>query len=177
MDQRLELDQATYEQRMYWDEFVQLKADACYIREYRNALNGWVTSTATIRAVASSGGIAAWVIWQRYAFLWASIIALSQLADALKDVFPFQKRRTALSRWVRQLDRMFVVAQRDWDAIAHGRCRDEQISKLLHQLRSREQRLQAKYVPDGLARNDSAFQRAEAEAVRYFALRYGSIEE
>jgi hypothetical protein len=178
MDQSgVEQDQPSYEQQMYWQEFVQLKADACYIRDYRNSLSRWVTATATIRAIASSGSIAAWVIWRQYAFIWGSIIALSQVTDALKDVFPFYKRRAALSRWVRQLDRMFVFAQRDWEDIAGGRCTQQQIRKLLHQLRSRKQRLEAKSIPDGLVPKELFLQNAEAEAVRYFTSFYGSIEE
>jgi len=173
----VETDQPSYEQQMYWQEFVQLKADAFYIREYRNSLSRWVTATAVIRAVASSGSIAAWVIWKRFAFIWAAIIALSQLADVLKDVFPFYKRRAALSRWVRQLDRMFVFAQRDWEDIAGGRCTEQQIRKLLHQLRSRKQTLESKCIPNGLSRKPDILQIAEAEAIRYFTSRYGSIEE
>lgn len=169
MDQPgVEQEQPSYEQRMYWQEFVKLKSDAYYVRDYRNSLGRWVTATATIRAIASSGSIAAWVIWRRYAFIWASIIALSQLADALKDVFPFYKRRAALSRWVRQLDRMFVFAQRDWEDIAGSRCTEQQIRKLLHQLRSRKQKLEAKSIPDGLTRKESILQDAEAEAVGLF---------
>ena len=178
MDQpEIEADQPSYEQQMYWQEFVQLKADAFYIRDYRNSLSRWVTTTAIIRATASSGSIGAWVIWRRYSFVWAAIITLSQVTDALKNVFPFYKRRAALSRWVRQPDRMFVFAQRDWEDIAGGRCTEQQIRKLLHQLRSRKQALEAKCIPDGLNPKNLLLQTAESEAIRYFTSRYGSMEE
>ena len=33
------------EQQNYWQEFVQLKVDTCYVRDYRNYLGKWVTVT------------------------------------------------------------------------------------------------------------------------------------
>lgn len=90
------LEEPSREQLIYWQEFVQLKADTCYVRDYRNYLGKWVTVTSTIRAIASMGGIAGWLIWKQYAWVWACIVAASQFIDALKNVFPFYKRRGAL---------------------------------------------------------------------------------
>jgi hypothetical protein len=139
-------EEPSYEQQIYWQEFVQLKADACYVRDYRNALGRWVTGVAAVRAIASAGGIAAWAIWKQYAYVWACIIAVSQVVDALKNVFPFYKRREALSRWSRTLSRLFVEAQRDWDAISGGEVTDARIRKMSHQLRSKKQQAEAKYI-------------------------------
>ena len=171
-----EPEKPSSEQQAYLQEFLQLKIDACYIRDYRNGFNRWITAAATIRAIASSGSIALWAIWQKHAMVWGSIIAASQIADALKDAFPFAKRRRALSAWVRQLDRLFVFAQRDWENIVGGRCTNSQIRKLLHQLRSRTQRLEAKFVPDGLPRDHELFRRAEEEAFLFFS-RYYNLHE
>ncbi len=169
-------EQPSPEQRDYFQEFLQLKIDACYIRDYRNGFNRWVTTTASVRAVAASGSIAIWAVWQRHAIVWASIVAASQLADALKDVFPFAKRRKALSSWVRQLDRLFVLAQRDWADIAGGRCTNAQIDKRLHALRSRKQQLEGKFIPEGLVRRQRLLEAAEFEAIAFFDSRYNVNE-
>ena len=169
-------EQPSPEQYEYLLEFLQLKIDTCYIRDYRNGFNRWITSTGIVRAVAASSSIALWAVWQKYAFLWASIIAASQLADALRDVFPFVKRRKALSAWVRQLNRLFILAQRDWAAIAGGRCTEKQLRKLLHTLRSRKQALESRYVPDGLVKKHKLFEAAEHEAVAYFESRYNMVQ-
>jgi hypothetical protein len=76
---------------------IELKVAAAYIRLYRDDLGMWVTRLGILKAIASNGGIAAWVVWREYAFLWAAIIAASQLADALKEVFPFTKTHKAAS--------------------------------------------------------------------------------
>ena len=48
---------------------IELRVAAGYIRRYRDDLGKKVTALATLKAIASSGGIAAWVIWKEYAFL------------------------------------------------------------------------------------------------------------
>jgi len=170
-------DGPSHEQQVYWQELVQLKADSFYVRDYRNGLNRWVTGVATIRAIASTGGIAAWLVWKKYAWVWACIVAASQIVDALKGVFPFYKRRGALSRWLRSLNRLFVEAQRDWDAISAGRCTDAQIRKLTHRLRLRKERAEGKYIPHGLGQREEIFEKAQNEAAKFFSARYGSMED
>jgi hypothetical protein len=160
---------------MFWQELNDLKVACFYVREYRNSLNKWVTGVATLRAISSSVSIAAWAIWQKHALIWGSIIALSQVADALKDVFPFAKRKTVLSRWSRTLDALFVNAQRDWDQIAGGRCTNPQIRVLLHRLRTKRNKAEARYIPEGLSHRPQLYARAEQEAEIFFRLKFRSI--
>jgi len=170
MDQSI--NQPSREQQMYWREFAQLKTDACYIRDYRNSLNQWIAVLATIRAVASTSSIGAWLIWKRYAFLWAGLLAAAQLIEALKNVFPLYKRRRALSGLSRSLNRLFVEAQRSWDEIATGQCSNAQVRKLCHQIRSRKLKAEAKFMPNGLGLNKRLSSKAQAESEKFFRERY-----
>src|SRR5436189_2018493 len=85
------------QQEQYWQAMIELKVAATYIRLYRDYLSRWVMGLGILKAVASSVGIAGWAIWTKYAFMWAVIIAASQVADALKEVFPFTKRHKVAS--------------------------------------------------------------------------------
>jgi hypothetical protein len=58
------------QQQLYWAQMVELKVAACYIRHYRDSLGRRVTAVGTLRAVASSGSIAAWALWKEYVFVW-----------------------------------------------------------------------------------------------------------
>jgi hypothetical protein len=78
------------QQNLYWNQMVELTVAAEYMRRYRDDAGKRVAALGTLKAIASSGGIAAWVIWKEHAFVWGAIIAASQLADALKEVFPHQ---------------------------------------------------------------------------------------
>jgi hypothetical protein len=116
------------QQDLYWKQMIELRVAAGYIRRYRDDLGKWVKGLGILRAIASSGSIAAWAVWQQYAFVWGVIIAASQLADALKDVFPFIRTHKAASEHTVVLNSMFIDAQLEWENIFLGRYTDEQIS-------------------------------------------------
>jgi hypothetical protein len=171
-----EMPVPSVEQDQYWLEMQQLRLSAIYVREYRDSIAKMETTVAAIRAITSSGSIGAWVIWRQYAFVWAALIAASQIADALRDVFPFRKRRQALSGWCNALNRLFVDAQRDWDSIASGSLSNPKIAGLTHQLRLKMQRHEETYIPDGLAKKQDLFDKAQTEMEEFFRNRY-SIED
>jgi hypothetical protein len=76
---------------LYWRQFAQLKAASICIRLYRNRLARWVRAVELVKAVASGGAIAGWVVWRDWPILWAGIIAGAQFLDATKHVFPFAR--------------------------------------------------------------------------------------
>lgn len=66
------------------------------------------TGLGALKAIASCMGIAAWAVWREYAFVWGVVIAASQVADALKDVFPFAKKHKAACEHGMSLERLFI---------------------------------------------------------------------
>ncbi|MGA3040398.1 MAG: hypothetical protein ABSF54_06350 [Bryobacteraceae bacterium] len=161
------------QQNLYWNQMIELKVEAAYIRRYRDALGRKVTALATLKAIASSGGIAAWAIWKEYAFLWGTIIAASQVADALKEVFPFTKAHKAACDHAISLNSMFIDAQLEWESIFSGRYTDEQIMTRLHKLKKLQHETERKNFPLGLATKEAFFAEAQQEAQAYFASTYG----
>jgi len=151
---------------------IELKVAASYIRHYRGYLGKWVTGLGIVRAIASSGGIAAWALWKEYAFVWGAIIAASQVADALKDVFPFSKKHKAANEHAITLDSIFIDAQLEWENIFSGRYTDDEIMNRLHKLRKLLHDAERKSFPDGLEDQQALFARAQQEAKDYFAATY-----
>ena len=152
---------------------INLKADAAYIRLYRDSRGKWVTALGTLKAVASCTGIAAWTIWKEFAFLWGAIIAASQVADALKDVFPFAKEHKAASEHSMTLETLFIDVQLEWETIFAGHSSDEEIMKRLHQLRKLQLEALRHNFPDGLAAEEALLEQAKKEAEQYFITTYG----
>jgi len=150
-----------------------LKADASYIRLYRDSQGRWVTGLGALKAIASSVGIAAWVIWRDYSFVWGAIIAAAQVADALKDVFPFAKKYKAASVHAMTLDYLFNDTQLEWENILSGRYTDEEIMKLRHKLGKLQIDALQHNFPDGLAERHSLLVQAKQIAETYFATTYG----
>ncbi|WP_263357464.1 hypothetical protein [Acidicapsa ligni] len=159
-------------QEHYWKEFQRLKYCACYTRRYRDHLAWWETRIAIVRAITSSSSIAGWVIWRQIAFVWALLIAATQVVDALQNVLPFQKRRESLSGWCNELDLIFVMSQRDWEATYAGRMTEERIVELTHQLRLDMQHLEMKFMPQGLPPVQKLVIVAELDMVLFFEARY-----
>src|SRR5580704_18660356 len=93
---------------LYWREMEQLKAASVCIRLCRNRLAKQVRWLELVKVIASSGGIAGWVVWKDYPFLWSAIIAAAQLLDATKNVFPFAKEHKAASDLTIALELLFI---------------------------------------------------------------------
>jgi len=161
------------QQQLYWAQMVELKVAACYIRRYRDYLGKRVTALGTLRAVASSGSIAAWALWKEYAFVWGAIIAASQVADALKDVFPFTKKHKAASAHTITLGAIFIDAQLEWENIFSGRYTVDQIMNRRHKLMKLQHDAERTSFPEGLATRESLFAQAQQEAQDYFKATYG----
>jgi hypothetical protein len=151
---------------------IELKVAAEYMRRYRDDAGRRVTTLGTLKAIASSGGIAAWAIWKEHAFVWGAIIAASQLADALKEVFPFTKIHKAASEHTIGLDSMFIDALLEWENIFGGKYSDDQISNRRHKLMKLQHDAERKAFPTGLPVKEKLFAAAQVEAKEYFAGMY-----
>lgn len=161
------------QQQQYWEEMVRLKAASLYIRYYRDYLGRLVTAVATVRGVASSASIAGWAIWQSHSFMWASIIAASQVTDAVKDVFPITKQHKAAGDLAAVLENLFIDAQLEWDNIFSGKYTNDQISTRLHKLRGLMPQAEHRNFPTGLAIRPNLQTLAKDDATAYFRETYG----
>ena len=79
-------------------------------RSYDTALN-------VILAIASSGCIASWTIWDKYAIYWGGFIALSQLITAIKPLFPFHKHVHTLNHRCYKQELLFLELIEMWQNI------------------------------------------------------------
>src|SRR5260370_6581295 len=161
------------QQELYWVRMVELKVAACYIRRYRDYLGKRVTALGTLRAIASSGSIAAWALWREHAIVWGAIIAASQVADALRGVFPFTKKHKAASAHTITLGSIFIDAQLEWENIFSGRYADDQIMNRRHKLMKLQHDAERTSFPDGRATRHSLFAQAQQEAQVYLTGTYG----
>lgn len=161
------------QQELYWKQLTRLKVAEAYTRLYRDRLATWVMRLDVLKAVASSGGIAAWAIWRNYAFVWAAIIAAAQVADALKDVFPLSRLHKAASEHTSILNALFIDAQLEWENIFSARYSSDESMKRRHKLMKLQLEAERKNFPGGLAVNQAIAALAEQEAKDYLTATYG----
>ena len=77
-------------------------------------LRTYDTSLNVVLAIASSGSIASWTIWDEYAIYWGGFIALSQLITALKPIFPFHKHVHTLNHRCYKQELLFLELIEMW---------------------------------------------------------------
>jgi hypothetical protein len=165
------------QKRLYWQELVELKVATIYMRRYRDNLGSWVTRISAVRAIASSGSIGAWAIWKELAFVWGFIIVISQVTDALKDVFPFVKTFKAASDHVTTLSSLLIESLLDWENISGNKYSDTEITTRTFKLMKLRLDAESKNFPDGLKVNDSLFAKAQEDAQAYFVATYKLEDE
>jgi hypothetical protein len=156
------------QQQLYFRELFQLKVRCEYTRRYRNILSAWVTRIAILRAVASSGSIAGWVIWRDYAFVWGAIIAAAQLADALKDAIPYTARQKAANALLTDLDALFIEALFEWEGVFSAKFTNEEITERRRKLMQLQHEMDGKHFPTGdLSNRPDLLALAEQDAITY----------
>jgi len=139
------------------------------MRLYRNQVGRQLRYVEIIKAVASSGGIAGWVIWKGYPFVWTAIIAGAQLLDALKNVFPFAKTHSAASNLTVALEVLYIDAEDEWETIHLGGLSGEAINKRRTKLRKLQLAEERRYFPEGTELPPKLIRLATDEANAYFS--------
>ena len=153
---------------LYWKELQQLKAATICIRLYRNQLANWVRGIDWIKALASSGGIAGWAVWNNYPFFWSGIIAAAQFLDVMRGVFHFTKQHRAASDLTVALELLYIDAEDEWEAIYLGNISNEMISQRRTKLRKLQLEAERKHFPEGFAPSQKLIDLAAKKAEDYF---------
>ncbi len=79
-------------QANYWNLFYDLNVYFHYLQIYQERDQAVIRYIGIFTAVTSSSSIAAWAIWQNVSWLWAIIIALSQVLNVVVSFLPYRQR-------------------------------------------------------------------------------------
>jgi len=91
----------------------------------------WERGVSAFLALVSTASVATWVIWTRLPGLWATIVLVAQIIQAIKPYVTFlgcEKNYTTMSF---ELDRVYLCLRNLWHDIASGRIEDEEARKAL----------------------------------------------
>ena len=128
-------------------------------------------------AVASNGSIATWAIWDwkkwSLDLVWATIVALSQLVNAIRPYFPYQQRMRGISEMIRELQELALYAENKWYAVSEGQLTKEQIHEEVMDLKQRKIKAEQNHLGSTRLPLKHAFLKdAEGEAQKYFRTYY-----
>lgn len=160
-------------QQRYWKELYQLKVHINYVESHLYQAERWDRGVKIFMAVASSASIGAWVIWRELSFVWAFIIAASQVVAAISPHLPFKERLKAYSPLLHELEEVFIQAEAKWPDVASGKLTEDEINKERTNLRSQKRKLLKKHLPASVIPDDKDKAKdAEALAWCYFSTFY-----
>ena len=98
-----------------------------------------------LSAIAASSAIGGWVIWQQLSFIWAVVIATSQVLNAVKPQLPYRSRLAALSRLGPDLEALALAAETDWLKVSRGVLTEDETYQLAMNLKRKVQQASQKH--------------------------------
>jgi|ERR1041385_1440405 hypothetical protein len=159
-----------YVQKQYWTELVELKAHVEYLNFYQmrnNTIDRYIKMSLATTSSASIGG---WAIWNQIQYVWAIIIAASQLLNVVKDHLPFQARQKKLGSLGGELEGILLYAERMWFDVSEGRRTHKEIHDLTMELKKRKMDSYNKYfLNDPLPKKEKLLLKAKTESEIYFS--------
>lgn len=115
----------------YWAFYFSVKYESFYYRNFQllfNKINWMITA---FLAVTTLSCIAAWDIWQKLPALWATLICVSQIVQALFPRLPYNDLLISTKFIISTLSDLLLEIDHDWLSIDIHQLSDEDISSLL----------------------------------------------
>ncbi|MGR6830853.1 hypothetical protein [Aliivibrio wodanis] len=161
-------------QSQYWKELYQLKTHIGVIERQLEQAEGRDRCLKIVLAITSSSSIGAWAIWNEHAWLWASIIAFSQIITAVTPFLPYKSRIKAYSSLLHELEELMIRSELKWHSIADGQLTDSQINKARFEIRTAKQKSLKKYINTTIPTDSTLHKQAEESASDYLTNFYVS---
>jgi hypothetical protein len=162
------------QQDLYLTELLQLMVACEYMRRYQAVLARRVMWFGALRAIASSSAIGAWAVWHAYPMVWAGIIAGSQVADALRGVFPFTARQKAANDLLMGLEWLLIDALHEAEGVYGGRFTAEETTERRRKLMRLRHDAEVRHFPAGkLPERIDLLELADAAAASRFDSIFG----
>ena len=151
----------------YWNELYTLKTHISFIEQRLEKAEFVDRVLKIILAVASSASIGAWAIWQHVSWLWASVIAFSQVVSAIVPFLPFRARLKAYSALLGDLEEIMNRAEHNWHGITAGNYSEEEINDLRFVVRTEKQKALRKHIQTTIPADSKVHAEAEKNAREY----------
>lgn len=163
-------------QLQYWVELMALKAHACYIELYQLRSESIERGIGIFLAIMSSTSIGGWVLWKEYAFVWATLIMISQVVAAIYNFLPFKSRIKPLSAAGIELALLADEAENRWFEVSKGELTEREINDLRFEIRKKKSAIM-KSAFSGMALPESSrlMSKAESHMIRYFKSHYPEL--
>ena len=157
--------------KMY-HHFVQCKY---YFQIYKTNAARTDRLLSVIIAIISSASVASWLIWQRWTFVWAAIIAISNILAILKPYLPYEKRVSSISYMLPELKTLINDVEHYYNFIVNENVSDGDINNYIRIFKQQYTELENKFIDSAIfPDNSSILSKAEILAVNELTMNYHS---
>lgn len=95
-----------------WKNFINMKYKGYVVNLLYSKYQRWDRTINVFLAFVSCGSIATWAVWKEYPMFWAALIAISQVVNAVKPLFPYNKYVKEFGEKSLQLDSLNIDFER-----------------------------------------------------------------
>lgn len=138
-------------QKRYWIYMMEIKANILYLDIYVDYAYKRDIIIKAVCALATSGSIAAWAIWKKFAVAWFIITAVSQVLTVVKGYLPYEIMLKSIASVEKDLKLLYNKIEENWIKVASGKLEEEEINGLLYDFQNRyikiEEKIFRKRVP------------------------------
>lgn len=161
-------------QERYWSSLSEKKFALFYIEEHFSKSLQINRGIKITMAIASCSSIAAWTIWEKQAFIWGIIIAISQVVGVINEYLPYQKRVEDISNLRTEWSAIFLSMEKNWLDVSNGNMTESEINNSLYEYENNWDEAESKYFKeDSLPTKPKLSDAAEEKVMLYFKHKYG----
>lgn len=159
-------------QAQYWKELYQLKTHIAFIELQLEKAESVDRGLKIALAITSSSSIGAWVIWNHLSWVWAGIIAFSQVISAVNPYLPYKGRIKSYTSLLHELEELMTKSESKWYEISEGNLTATSINKARFEIRSMKQKSLKKHIQTTIPTNSAMHEKAESSARAYLSIFY-----
>lgn len=161
-------------QKRYWKELFELRVHVNYLKLYMEKSECLDKFINISLAITSSSSIGLWAIWKKYSFLWAIIIAASQVLNVVNQFLPYKTRIKITCGILKELEELLNSYETKWFDIAEGKLKNDEINKLQFEIRTEKTKIIQKHIgKNTLPEKGRMFKKAKQLAEIYINNYYG----
>ena len=150
----------TDSQSQYWKLLEDAKYHEFYLEAFLRKYQAIERRIKYFLAITSSASIAGWAIWSKFSFVWAILIASSQLLNAIQHFLPYSERVKLINHALPKLNRLSLRIEDDFYHVKNGGLTDYEIHQVTIRFREEineiETRLRDNLLPDSAKITDQA---------------------
>lgn len=157
-------------QQHIWRHLYRVKVHAVYLELLLARTEKIDRGIKMFLAFVSSASIGGWAIWRDAQFIWATLIAVSQVVNAVRPYLPYKERMKALAALARELDELAIHMEIKWLEIAVGEMSERDMRKLHADMLLKTSAATQKHFPsNSIPDVPTLLAKAEATATTYLS--------